>query len=44
MFFYDAGSVERKFGPYGLVEFSELDEPTPGGGSFPFINVVCKKG
>ncbi|NWA24979.1 class I SAM-dependent methyltransferase [Pseudomonas gingeri] len=43
MFFYDADSVQREFGAYGLVEFSELDEPTPGGGSFPFINVVCKK-
>jgi SAM-dependent methyltransferase len=43
MFFYDAASVEREFGPHGLVEFSEIDEPTPGGDSLPFINVVCKK-
>jgi len=43
MFFYDTASVEREFGQHGLVEFSEIDEPTPGGGSFPFINVVCKK-
>ena len=43
MFFYDAALVEREFGPHGLVEFSEIDEPTPGGDSLPFINVVCKK-
>jgi SAM-dependent methyltransferase len=42
MFFYDASSIEREFGPYGLVELSEIDEPTHGGGSLPFINVVCK--
>ncbi|MBD7986907.1 class I SAM-dependent methyltransferase [Luteimonas sp. Sa2BVA3] len=44
MFFYDAASVEREFAPYGLIEFSAIDELMPGGGSFPFINVVCKKG
>lgn len=44
MFFYDAASVEREFGTYGLVEFVEIDEPTSGGGFFPFINVVCTKG
>lgn len=44
MFFYDADSVQREFGPHGLVELSEIDEPTLSGGSFPFINAVCKKG
>lgn len=44
MFFYDAASVEREFGPYGLLEVSEIDEPTPGGGALPFINVICRKG
>jgi SAM-dependent methyltransferase len=43
MYFYDADSVQRQFGPYGLVEFSEIDEPAPSGGSLPFINVVCSK-
>lgn len=43
MFFYDAGSVEREFGPHGLVELSELEEPSPGGGSLPFLVVVCRK-
>ena len=44
MFFYDSDSVERELGPYGLLEQCEIDEPAPGGGSLPFINVVCKKG
>ena len=43
MYFYDAESVQREFGPYGLVEVSELDEPAPNGESLPFINAVCKK-
>ena len=43
MFFYDPASVEREFGPHGLIEFREIDEAMPGGDSFPFINVVCKK-
>lgn len=44
MYFYDAESVAREFGTYGLVEQSELDEPLHNGSSFPFINVVCTKG
>jgi SAM-dependent methyltransferase len=44
MFFYDADSVRQEFGPYGLVEFFSIDEPTHSGGSLPFINVVCKNG
>lgn len=43
MYFYDAESVKREFGPYGLVEFSEIDEPSGGGVSLPFINVLCKR-
>lgn len=43
MYFYDASSVEREFGPRGLVEFSEVEEPAPGGGTLPFIYVVCRK-
>lgn len=42
MYFYDAESVKRELGPYGLVEYSEVDEPS-GSVSLPFINVVCKK-
>jgi SAM-dependent methyltransferase len=43
MFFYDAASISREFGPHGLFKFSEIDEPMPGGGSLPFINVGCEK-
>jgi SAM-dependent methyltransferase len=43
MYFYDADSVRREFGPYGLVEVSEIDEPAHHGGSLPFIHAVCKK-
>lgn len=43
MYFYDEASVEREFGSHGLVEYSKIDEPTPGGGTFPFFNVFCKK-
>jgi SAM-dependent methyltransferase len=43
MYFYDAASVKREFGPYGLIELSENDEPSQGGGPLPFITVVCRK-
>ncbi|MGY2282724.1 methyltransferase domain-containing protein [Pseudomonas gingeri] len=43
MFFYDAASVEREFGAYGLAGFGEIDEPA-GAGSLPFIHVICRKG
>lgn len=44
MYFYDPGSIEREFGPHGLLEFSNIDEPAAiGDGSLPFINAVCKK-
>jgi SAM-dependent methyltransferase len=43
MYFYDGDSVQREFGRYGLVEFFEIEEPTPGG-SLPFIYVLCKSG
>jgi len=40
LFFYDDASIEREFGPYGLREHSEIDEPT-GGTIHPFINAIC---
>jgi SAM-dependent methyltransferase len=43
MYFYDAQSVKREFGPHGLLELSEIDEPVGDGLSFPFINVTCKR-
>lgn len=43
MYFYDAASVERDFGSYGLVEASEIEEPAGDGAALPFINVVCSR-
>ena len=44
MFFYDTESIQREIGPHGEIELSEIDEETSGGGTFPFINVVCRTG
>ncbi len=46
MFFYDANSIQQEFEQYGLVEFSELDEPTKHAENKPpikFIMITCKK-
>ncbi len=43
MFFYDATSVRREFGPYGLIEISEIAEPAGDGATLPFIQVVCRR-
>jgi len=43
MYFYDRASVQREFGDHGLVEITEIDEPSHGGASLPFINVICAK-
>lgn len=43
MFYYDEASIQREFGTHGLVEFSAINEPMPGGQTFPFFNVICKK-
>lgn len=43
MYFYDAESVRRELGPYGLVELSELDEPAGDGAVLPFLKVVCRR-
>ncbi|MFO0728503.1 MAG: class I SAM-dependent methyltransferase [Myxococcota bacterium] len=42
MYFYDAASVQRDFGRYGLVEVSEIDEPAGEGVTLPFLQVVCR--
>jgi SAM-dependent methyltransferase len=42
MYFYDAASITREFGPYGLIEHSEIDEPA-NNSTLPFLNVVCKR-
>jgi len=43
MYFYGPESVEREFGRYGLVGFSEIDEVVSASESLPFINVICKR-
>ncbi|MFJ5790275.1 class I SAM-dependent methyltransferase [Lysinibacillus sp. NPDC093197] len=46
MFFYDADSIKQEFGQYGLVEFSEIDEPSKHAENKPpinFIMIKCEK-
>lgn len=43
MYFYDAASVKREFGRYGIVELYEVAESAGGDVALPFINVVCQK-
>lgn len=46
MFFYDSDSITQEFEPYGLVEFSEMDEPNKHMKDKPsmnFLMVKCKK-
>lgn len=46
MYFYDTDSIKQEFEKYGLVEFSEIDEPNKNMKNKPpvtFIFVKCKK-
>lgn len=46
MFFFDADTIKQGFGKYGLVEFSEIEEPSKDMKNKPpinFIMVKCKK-
>ncbi|NOU90602.1 methyltransferase domain-containing protein [Paenibacillus sp. LMG 31460] len=46
MFFYDSDSIEQEFDKYGLIEFSEIDDPSKNMKNKPpvkFIIVKCKK-
>ena len=43
MYFYRAESAMREFGPYGLVDLIETDEPAHEGSSLPFINAICRR-
>ncbi|MGN4123485.1 class I SAM-dependent methyltransferase [Lysinibacillus sphaericus] len=46
MFFYDSDSIKQEFGKYGLVEVSEIDEPSKNMKNKPPINFIiikCKK-
>lgn len=43
MFFYDADSIQREFGRYGLLEHAEIAEPMSHGAAWPFHSVTCRK-
>lgn len=46
LFFYDADSIQREFGKYGLVEFTEIAEPNKqvaNGAALPFLVITCRK-
>ena len=43
MYFYDTEAVRREFGAYGLVECSEIDEPSGSGATLPFMVATCKR-
>lgn len=45
IFFYDAESIKKEFGKYGLVDFREMDEPVKNMENKPplkFWYIVCK--
>jgi SAM-dependent methyltransferase len=46
LFFYDADSVEKEFGNYGLIEAKEINEPAKNMANKPlqrFLQIVCRK-
>ncbi|WP_428911638.1 class I SAM-dependent methyltransferase [Niallia sp. Krafla_26] len=46
MFFYDEDTIKQDFGKYGLVDVSEIDEPSKDKKNKPsikFLMVTCKK-
>ena len=46
VFFYDAESIRKEFEKYGLLSFSEIDEPVKFNNNSPpmkFILIKCKK-
>jgi len=46
MYFYDSDSIKQEFEKYGLVDFTEIDEPSKDMKNKPSINflvVKCKK-
>lgn len=44
MFFYDAASIAREFAAYGVVEVTEIDEPSGKGAALPFLQIACVPG
>jgi len=46
MYFYDSDSIKQEFEKYGLVDFTEIDEPNKDMKNKPSINflvIKCKK-
>ncbi|MCM3761268.1 class I SAM-dependent methyltransferase [Alkalihalobacillus oceani] len=46
LYFYDADTIRKEFREYGLVEFSEIDEPNKDNDNKPpitFLMIRCKK-
>jgi len=46
VFFYDSVSIEKEFAPFGLLEYSEIDEPVKhleNEEPMKFWRVVCRK-
>jgi 2-polyprenyl-3-methyl-5-hydroxy-6-metoxy-1,4-benzoquinol methylase len=46
LYFYDAESIKKEFGQYGLIDFSEMDEPVKFNNSLlpmKFTIIKCKK-
>lgn len=46
VFFYDSDSIEREFGKFGLIEYTEIEEPVkhmPNEDPMKFWMVVCRK-
>jgi len=46
VFFYDAESIKKEFAEYGLLDFSELDEPVKFDNKQPpmkFTMIKCRK-
>lgn len=37
MYFYDREAIQKEFGPFGLMEITEIEE------NFPFFLITCKK-
>ncbi len=47
LFFYDAETIKKDFGSFGLVESLEIDEPNkhmPAGAQMGFAVAICQKG
>jgi hypothetical protein len=46
VFFYDSESIQREFGTFGLIDFSEINEPVkhiPDEEPMKFYQIVCQK-